>query len=229
MSNVTSTTDSAINDLSIRTKQKAQQQSDAAKGGMGEDVFLKLMVTQMKNQNPLNPQDGAQFVAQLAQFSSVEGINNLNSSMSDLIGSYQSSQALQASSMVGRTVKVDSDKAYLAKDGLIAGTIDLPQSTDIMNMVISDSSGQQIAKLPLGTQEAGNIDFVWDGTDENGEQHGPGMYTFKVQANIDGEPQQLNTALSANVNSVTVGSGGAISLNVAGVGAVSMSDVREIL
>lgn len=224
MSDVIST--GLLSDLSVREKQ-AEKKQDTKE--LGQDVFLELMVTQMKNQNPLNPQENSEFVAQLAQFSSVEGIDKLNNTMNNFVGSFQSSQALQASSMVGRMVKVDSETSYLPQNGLIAGTIDLPATTNDLKMTISDAQGQFVTEVLMGPQEAGQIAFAWDGIDDIGVQHPPGTYRFNVQANIDGEPQQLNTALSANVDSVTVGANGAISLNVAGVGAIPMSGVREML
>lgn len=215
-----------LSELSVREKQ-AEKKKDTKE--LGQDVFLELMVTQMKNQNPLDPQENSEFVAQLAQFSSVEGLDKLNNTMTNFVGSFQSNQALQASSMVGRLVKVDSDTAYLNQNGLIAGTIDLPASTGDLKMTISDAKGQLVTEVLMGPAEAGEIAFAWDGVDDSGVQHPPGAYKFVVQANINGEPQQLNTALSANVDSVTVGANGAISLNVAGVGAIPMSGVREIL
>lgn len=215
-----------LSELSVREKQ-AETKKDTKE--LGQDVFLELMVTQMRNQNPLDPQENSEFVAQLAQFSSVEGIDKLNNTMNNFVGSFQSNQALQASSMVGRMVKVNTDVSYMPQNGIIAGTIDLPSSTNDMKMTIEDASGQLVTEILMGPQAAGEIAFAWDGIDENGVQHPPGIYRFTVQANIDGEPQQLNTALSANVDSVTVGANGAISLNVAGVGAIAMSGVREIL
>lgn len=215
-----------LSELSVREKQ-AENKKDTKE--LGQDVFLELMVTQMRNQNPLDPQENSEFVAQLAQFSSVEGIDKLNNTMNNFVGSFQSNQALQASSMVGRMVKVNTDVSYLPQNGIIAGTIDLPASTNDVKMTIADANGQLISEILMGPQEAGEIAFAWDGVDENGVQQPPGVYRFVVQANIDGEPQQLNTALSANVDSVTVGANGAISLNVAGVGAIAMSGVREIL
>lgn len=219
-----------LSDLTMAAKQAAKAAANkSSNNALGEDVFLKLMVTQMKNQNPLDPQKNSEFVAQLAQFSSVEGISKLNTTMNDLVGSYQSSQALQASSLVGRAVKVETDQSYLPQGGMIAGTIELPSSTDSMSMTITDANGQVVSQMPMGPQQAGNLNFAWDGTDQNGVQHPPGMYKFTVQADINGKQQPVTTALSANVNSVSVGANGAISLNVAGVGSVPMSGVKEIL
>lgn len=213
-----------LSELSVREKQPAAKEKE-----LGQDVFLELMVTQMRNQDPLDPQSNSDFVAQLAQFSSVEGLDKLNNTMDNFVGSFQSGQALQASSMVGRMVKVESDTSYLSNDGVVAGTIDLPQSTNDLKIVISDSSGTRVMEELMGPQAAGEIPFAWDGKDQSGNQRPAGYYKFEVFANIDGKPVQVGTALSANVDSVTVGANGAISLNIAGVGAVPMSGVREIL
>lgn len=215
-----------LSELSVREKQADNTKKNDE---LGQDVFLELMVTQMQNQNPLDPQENSEFVAQLAQFSSVEGLDKLNNSMSGLVGSFQSSQALQASSMVGRQVKVDTDTAYLAADGLISGTIELPQSASDLRVSIYDGSGQLVAEELMGPQNAGDISFAWDGTNSGGDQAAAGTYRFEVMANMGGDPVRVGTALSANVDSVTVGANGAINLNVAGVGSVSIANVKEIL
>ncbi|MEH6558608.1 MAG: flagellar hook assembly protein FlgD [Oceanicoccus sp.] len=215
-----------LSDISVREKYGT---TDTEKQELGQDVFLELMVTQMRNQNPLDPQDNSEFVAQLAQFSSVEGLDKLNNTMEGFVGSFQSNQALQASAMVGRFVKVDTDTSYLGTDGLVAGTIELPQSTDDLNIIVYDSVGERVAEEKMGAQTAGDVPFAWDGSDGQGGQLPPGYYRFEVLAKIDGSQVQVNTALSANVDSVSVGANGTISLNVAGVGPVSMSQVKEIL
>lgn len=211
--------------LSILEKQKTEPKSNE----LGQDAFLKLMITQMNNQNPLDPQDNSEFVAQLAQFSSVEGLDKLNNTVSDLNSGFQSSQALQASSMVGRLVKVPAEAAYLPADGYIAGTIEVPYSTSDLKMNIYDASNQLVGQQLLGPQAAGELTFVWEGADDNGQLLPAGAYRFEAIAMGADGPQQLSTALSANVDSVTVGASGALTLNVAGVGPVALSDVSEIL
>ncbi len=215
-----------LSELSIREKQPQQTNDN---GAIGQDVFLELLVTQMSNQDPLSPQENSEFVAQLAQFSSVEGIDRLNGTMDDFVGSFQSSQALQASSMVGRMVKVNTDTSYLSNGGIIAGTIDLSQSTNNLTVKIYDEAGQLVSEEMLGEQPAGEMNFAWDGVDNDGNQLPAGNYRFIATANYDGNSVQVNTSLSANVDSVTVGANGAISLNVAGIGPVSISSVREII
>ncbi len=225
-----SITTGLLSDISAREKYATESKKDKE---LGQDVFLELMVTQMRNQNPLDPQDNSEFVAQLAQFSSVEGLDKLNNTMGGFVDSFQTSlqsnQALQASSMVGRFVKVDSESAYLGTGGIVAGTIDLPQTTDQLRVNVYDASGQLVAEEMLGAATSGEISFAWDGADANGEQLPAGNYRFEAMANFGGDDVQLNTALSHNVDSVSVGANGAVSLNIAGVGAVAISEVREIL
>ena len=215
-----------LSELSAREKYAP---ANTEKQELGQDVFLELMVTQMRNQNPLDPQDNSEFVAQLAQFSSVEGLDKLNNTMEGFVGSFQSNQALQASALVGRSVKVDSDTSYLAAAGRVAGTIELPQTTDDLRIVVYDSVGTRVAEEQMGSQSAGSLPFSWNGSNGQGGQLPPGYYRFEVLAKIDGSQTQIGTSLSANVDSVTVGANGTISLNVAGVGPVSMSQVKEIL
>jgi flagellar basal-body rod modification protein FlgD len=131
---------------------------------LGKNEFLKLLVAQMNNQNPLEPQDNTEFIAQLAQFSSVEGIENLNASVDDMVGDLRSSQALQASSMVGRSVIVpNNDLGYLQNGDLIAGFAELPATTMNLNLQIQSSSGETLETIDLGHHEQGPVSLRWDG------------------------------------------------------------------
>ena len=145
-----------LSEISVREKYGSTTVGKE-KQELGQDVFLELMVTQMQNQNPLDPQDSSEFVAQLAEFSSVEGLDKLNNTMGSFVDSFQSNQALQASAMVGRFVKVDSTSAYLGNDGLIAGTIDLTQSTNDLKVQIFNASGEQVAEELMGENAAGEM------------------------------------------------------------------------
>jgi flagellar basal-body rod modification protein FlgD len=214
-----------LSDLSVQQKTQAKAKNNE----MGQDTFLKLMITQMNNQNPLEPQSNSEFVAQLAQFSSVEGIDKLNSTLDTMAASFQSSQALQASSLVGRTVKVNSDTAKLDGSGVVAGTIDLPFSTSDLKINIYNEANELVGQELLGPHSGGTVNFAWQGEGSDGEQMPQGKYRFEAVGMYDGQPLQLNTALSANVDSVTVGANGTIVLNAAGVGPMPVFSVREIL
>ena len=207
----------------------ANSSSGADKNTMGQDSFMKLLVTQLKNQNPLNPQDNTAFVAQLAQFSSLQGIQNLNTTVNSLVSGMQSSQALQASALVGRTVEVESSSAYLPKDGYVRGTMALENSTGSLQLNIYDSDKKLVLQKELGAADAGDIPFAWDGTNSAGETVGPGNYTFEVLARDNGKSTKVTTYLGHNVDIVTVGGNQSVTLNVDGVGQIALSEVKNIL
>jgi flagellar basal-body rod modification protein FlgD len=204
---------------------------------LGQDVFLELMITQLQNQSPLNPQDNSEFVAQLAQFSSVEGLDKLNNNFESFAANMMSNQALQASSLVGTSVAVPASNAQLFDGGFVGGSIELPASTSEITMNIYADNGGLLESIPLGAQAAGNIAFRWDGNRielngelldwESEEPIAAGDFRFEVIASQNGEPEQLDTALTANVNSVTVDINNELILNLAGVGPVSINDVKQ--
>lgn len=206
-------------------------QSRFAKGDeLGKNEFLELLVAQLNNQDPLSPQENGEFIAQLAQFSTVEGIEKMNASIDAMASSFQSSQALQASSMVGRTVVFPSDQAMVDPQVGLDGQLVLPQASPAVLVNVYDEAGSMVATVNMGAQETGIIDFAWDGQDASGNPLPPGKYRFEAQASIDGEPVQLATLLPANVDSVSlgVGKGGEMVLNLAGLGSIGLSDVFTI-
>ena len=226
----TNNTSSVTDNLSITKKQETKKNTNE----LGQAAFLELMITQMNNQNPLSPQDNSEFVAQLAQFSSVEGLERLNTSFN----SFMSNNALQASSLVGRSVTVESDKSTLVSGGIVAGSVNLDYPTTDMKMSIYDAEGALVHAIPVGKAPSGETVFRWDGQnlEVNGElldweagedAAAAGEYRFEVTANQNGKTEALNTSLSANVNSVTIGENGKLILNLAGVGAVEADKVKQ--
>ena len=226
----TNNTSSVTDNLSISKKQDTKKNTNE----LGQAAFLELMITQMNNQNPLSPQDNSEFVAQLAQFSSVEGLERLNNSFN----SFMSNNALQASSLVGRSVTVESDTSTLVKGGIITGSVDLTYPTNDMKVSVYDSAGALVQQIPVGEVPKGEAVFRWDG--QNLELNGDlldweagdnaaaaGKYRFEITATQNGKSEALDTSLSANVNSVTIGENGALILNLAGIGAVDAKDVKQ--
>ncbi|MBU0901143.1 MAG: flagellar hook assembly protein FlgD [Gammaproteobacteria bacterium] len=206
-----------------------QYQIKAETGGkkeLGKNEFLNLLVAQLNNQNPLEPQGNGEFIAQLAQFSQVEGIEKLNTSMGSLVSGYQSSQALQASSLVGRKVIVPTDKAVVDTSESFKASLVLPVSSNVY-VNVYDTAGSVVSRVNLGEQQAGNVSFIWDGKDSSGNLMPPGTYKFEAQATYDGEAKGLYTMLPANVDSVVLG-GSELMLNLAGLGSVPLSQVQVI-
>ena len=218
-----STSADIINSLDTKSKAPTEEQD------LGKDAFLQLMIAQLQNQDPLSPAKNEDFIAQLAQFSSVEGIQNINDSMQELASSFRSSQALQASSLVGRQVQVSTDTATLSSAGPVQGTIDLDTSSANIKLYIEGPDGQIVKTEELGAQERGAIDFSWDGTDESGLRVADGAYRVYASGLVDGELADLPVAVGANVNSVTVGQNNSMVLNIECVGAVPLSEVSRFL
>jgi flagellar basal-body rod modification protein FlgD len=228
MTAVGETTGASADILTALNKKNATTKTGDS-NALGQDAFLKLLITQLKNQSPLNPQDNTQFVAQLAQFSSLQGITNLNTTVTNLASGMQSSQALQASALVGRTVETEASKAYLASGGIVRGTMALESSTPALQLNVYNSQNQLVMHKDLGSHDAGEIPFAWDGTGTDGSALAAGTYRFEVLASIDGKQKGVTTYLGNNVNSVTVGANQAVTLNVDSVGAVALSGVKNIL
>ncbi|AZF28137.1 flagellar hook assembly protein FlgD [Pseudomonas sp. R2-60-08W] len=207
--------------------------SKAATGdqALGKDAFLQLLVTQLKNQNPLSPQDNGAFVAQLAQFSSLEGINTLNDSVNNISSNFSSSQALQASSLVGRSIITQTDKALVDTSKSMTGSVAVTAATGNVSVKITDKDGNVVRTLDLGAQSAGVSDFIWDGKNEAGEVASAGTYTFAASTKNDkGDAVALATSLPATVTSVTLSkTGGEMLLNLAGgMGSVKLSQIQTI-
>lgn len=227
------TTGNVLSNLNISNAPQEKKSNE-----LGQTAFLELMITQLNNQDPLSPQDNTAFVAQLAQFSSVEGLERLNSNFDSFSSSFMSNQALQASSLVGRSVTVPAESARLTPSGIISGSVDLEAATSDLSFKVYDSKGELVGNIPAGGLPAGEVAFRWDGqfmevngellTWTAGDEPLPvGEYRFEVYASQDGKTEQLETALSANVNSVTLGNDGSLTLNLAGLGSVNVGDVKQ--
>ncbi|WP_417706727.1 flagellar hook assembly protein FlgD [Pseudomonas sp.] len=218
---------STVNGTSSVLDQYQLKQDAPKSNDLGKNEFLNLLVAQLNNQNPLEPQGNGEFIAQLAQFSQVEGIEKLNTSMGSMLSSFQSSQALQASSLVGRKVIVPSEKAVVDTSESFKASTVLPVSSSNVYVNIYDNSGALVTRVNLGEQEAGNVSFIWDGKDSDGNVAPPGTYKFEAQATYGSETKGLYTMLPANVDSVTLG-GSELMLNLAGLGSVPLSQVQVI-
>lgn len=198
-------------------------------GEIGQKDFLKLMVTQLRNQDPFSPMENGEFLAQIAQFTTATGIQELQQSFNRFSHNMATEQALQAASLVGRTVVVESDAAYLPSDGSLTGTLQLPLQVDNVKVGIYAESGELLREIPLGRQDAGEVSFEWDGTNAQGRAMPPGRYYMAASTVIDGQEWAVPTYASAEVQSVALGMGGNPPvLSLAGIGELSLSSVSRI-
>jgi flagellar basal-body rod modification protein FlgD len=214
--------------LGLTQKPAAQ----AANGNsMGSDVFMKLLVTQLQNQNPLKPQDGSEFVAQLAQFSVVTGINDLKDSFSGFSNSMGDYKGLQAANLVGRNVLITSDQGVLKEGESLNGSVTLDASSSQVTVDILNKAGQKIRTINLGYKPAGEVPFSWDGKLDDGVSVAkPGTYTVKVQAlQGTGGQMALQPNIEAPVESVTLGGSNGVEVDLGALGKHSLKDILEVL
>lgn len=192
-----------------------------------QDRFLKLLVTQMKNQDPLNPMDNAQVTSQMAQLSTVTGIDKLNVTLQALSDSMVSGQSLQAAAMIGHGVLVPGKGIDLEK-GSGYGGIEMAQSADKVDIAIYDKAGALVRNIHLGSQKAGLVNWQWDGRNESGVSVADGSYNFTVNATQAGKAADATALQFGMVNSVTQGKQG-VELSVGNLGGIALSQVRQIL
>ncbi len=191
-----------------------------------EDRFMKLLVAQMKNQDPLNPLDNAQVTSQLAQLSTVTGINKLNTTLEAFQASQQANQSFQAANMIGHGVFVAGSGLTLSSSKAILGA-ELAGAADTVKVTVLDSAGKTVNTMNLGAQKAGILSLAWDGKTDSGTTAADGNYTFAVAATSAGQKVDATALAFGQVASVTTGTSG-VKLNVPSIGAISMTDVHQI-
>lgn len=193
---------------------------------LGKTQFLELMIAQLENQDPLDPAKNEDFIAQLAQFSTVEGIENLNNGVDNMAAALQASLTLQSASLVGRDVIVASDEALVTDAGL-RGFVDLPNGESDLRIDISDSNGALVAQLELGAQSAGQTQFGWDGRDADGVALPPGFYQVRAYSGSTGDGRAFSTSLPNRVTSVSF-EGGLVRATLLGGDTVATTDIQSI-
>jgi flagellar basal-body rod modification protein FlgD len=194
---------------------------------LGQEDFLKLMVTQLRNQDPFKPMENGEFLGQIAQFSTVSGIQGLQEMFGTLSASLQSDQALQAAGLVGRTAMVNAGHVRLASGAAVGGAVELPAAAADVVLEIADATGTVVRTLPLGTQPAGFAAFTWDGRDPAGAALPDGTYRITARGRIGGRTESLNTLVAARIDSVTLGGSRGLLLNLANLGPVAFASVRQ--
>ena len=158
-----------------------QEQKTKANDDLGQAEFLELMTTQLKFQDPLKPMENGDFLAQMAQFGTVSGINDLNSNFNTLASSFQSNQALQASTLVGRKVLVPAESGYLGDGSNLRGSVELDQPASKLFVTVKNNAGQIVNRQDLGLQQSGMINFEWNGLDSNGSRLPAGEYRIEAE------------------------------------------------
>lgn len=196
---------------------------------LGQADFLKLMTTQFQNQDPFKPMENGEFLGQIAQFSTVSGIEDLNAGFETLATSIQDEQALQAASLVGRTVIAESNVGYLGVTEPLNGSVQLDGYVSSVEIDIKDASGAVIQRLNLGEQRDGIVDFSWNGQDALGQYRPAGNYELEARVVRGNQVQNIETSVEASVQSVTLGrQGQGMTLNLLGGGELSLGRIQRI-
>lgn len=207
-----------------------RSQDVASKDKLGQSDFLKLMSTQLNNQDPMKPMNSGEFFNQISQFSSVAGIQDLQNTFSQVADAMFSGQALQASSLVGRNVMLESQAINLGPGGSSEGVVALDTPADDVKVNVYTQSGELVKTIDMGPQPQGAAEFSWDGTNDKGDKQNPGQYFIKAEARYGRDSYSQPTWTKERVESVTLGNGlQDIQLNMANNKDISLSQVKKIL
>jgi flagellar basal-body rod modification protein FlgD len=192
-----------------------------------ENRFLTLLMAQIKNQDPLNPMDNAQVTTQLAQLNTVNGIEKLNSTLSQLLAGYNETQSMQSAALIGKNVMVAGKNLPLTESQAVGG-IQLASAADHVTLTIKDATGKVVQTEELGAREAGSFYFGWDGKAADGKVLPDGSYTFEIAAKASGEKVDATAMQIGTVSAVTRSADGFL-LDLGALGKVAFKDVQQIL
>jgi len=195
---------------------------------LGQDEFLELMMAQLENQDPMKPMDNGEFLGQMAQFSTVTGIEDMQKSLEKLTTTYATGQTLQSAQLVGQEVLIENKTIELNIDEPVTGSFELDSASGDVKLDITDAAGAVVRQVNLGQYSAGRHAFSWDGLNNRGEQMPPGQYSANVTIQ-KGEGYEAVTVLTSRVvDSVEFGAGGESTLNTKQGDIITMADIRQI-
>jgi len=166
--------------------------------------FLQLISTQMQNQDPLNPTDPTQFLAQIEGLSEVSSLQSLQTSISGLASGLQGAQLLNGTSLLGHSVLAPGSTANLAAGGSVSGAVTAPAGTNSLTVSVTDASGALVDAFAVAPQSSGYTNFTWNGTTASGSAAPPGEYTLSVSASAGGTSQSVSPLIYSQVQSVTI-------------------------
>ncbi|WP_299426354.1 flagellar hook capping FlgD N-terminal domain-containing protein [Sphingomonas bacterium] len=226
---MTSTFDTTLANIGVGRSGSAATPtvSTAASQTLGQADFLKLMTAQLQNQDPFSPVDNTQMVAQMAQFSSLSGITDMSTTLKSIAAKLTGTSTADALSYVGKTVLTEGDVAFGRTTGGIAGAVELDGDATDVKVTIQDANGATLKTLNLGQTGQGTTTFDWDGKTDSGQDAGAGPFKVTTTATNNGTAVATRPLVWAPVNSVSM-TGGSPVLNLAGLGPVAISAVRQV-
>lgn len=176
--------------------------------GMNKDDFLKMFITQLKNQDPLSPSDPTQMLNQLSQLTQLEQAYNTNSNLQSLLAAQNSSTTMNSVSFIGKTVKANGNSVVFDGTATTALEFSLDVPADSVSITISDAAGRPVRSASLSGVSAGDVQIVWDGRDGNGNILPAGGYTFSVAASTaSGATLPATTYTTGKIDSIKIVNG----------------------
>lgn len=203
-----------------------EKKADSRDTTLGQADFLRLMTEQLKNQDPLKPLDNNQFLGQLAQFSTVQGIEDMQGAMTSMASVMESDQTLRAASLVGREALVEADVVELQAGGGIGGEIAATRPGTIQIEIV-DSSGATVRRTTVEASGAGSVAWQWDGLDDAGKPIEAGTYGIRATSGTGKDTERLGVGVSARIDSVSIEPTGLV-LNLDGLGSHALSSIRRV-
>ncbi len=214
----------------LRWQQETTKVAEERSDMLTQADFFALLTQELANQDPTKPVDNNEMISQMTGFSTTDGIANLNNKFEDFASMMGSSQALQASSLVGRSVLVDDNRFTALGNGEeVNGKLKLDKPASNVIIYVENQQGEVVQQVPLGNVPKGEFGFSWDGMLANGEPADSGLYRFRIAGLVEGQASELQAMTYRNVDSVTLsGVGGQVQLNLQGGSSMALADVMEI-
>jgi len=226
------TNQNAANILSDLARTNTAESSKIKDNQDAQTRFLTLLTTQLRNQDPMNPLENSEVTSQLAQMSTVDGIERLNAMFQKFLDTQESADSLQAAALVGRGVLVPGKSMVLTEAGGVGG-FEMASAADKVTLTIKDGNGLEVATIEVATieledVEAGSHNFMWDGTAIDGQRAANGAYTVSATGLLDGEEVKISTLEFGVVSSVIRGAK-STDLQVGNLGIFKLDDIKQIL
>ena len=213
----------------MRWQKEEYKEAEQDKGMLTQADFFALLTKELSNQDPTKPVDNNEMISQMTAFSTTDGVQKLNASFDNFATSMTSSQALQASSLVGRSVLVEDNVFGMSEGEAVKGKLVSDQAASNVNIYVENVAGEVIQTVPVGNVAAGGVTLTWDGQTSDGQPAAEGAYRFRIVGLVAGEASELEAMTYRKVDSVTLaGTGGNIMLNLNGGSSMALADVVEV-
>lgn len=201
----------------------------ANQGMLTQADFFALMTQELAHQDPTKPVENNEMISQMTAFSTTDGVQQLNTQFTNFAAAMSSSQALQASSLVGRSVLVEENVFAMSEGESVKGKLVTDEPASNVNIYVENTAGEIIQTVPVGNVAKGDFTFTWDGQTSHGENAPAGAYRFRIAGLVDGQASELQAMTYRKVDSVTLaGAGGNILLNLNGGSSMALADVVEV-